>query len=169
MSRRRQVASPAPTQVWLLLPPCPSTRDPGRPQHPPDPKISLTSFLTYLPTANHYHTPLALPPKQTSHAPHRSPPHGTVLAPYLSSSYLEICLHPSPPVHPPHQSILPKYKPDHVIPLLKIQWLPIVPGSSPPTLPSLALQPHPPECRSQLHRSARQSLQRGAPLLPGSA
>lgn len=100
---------------------CPSARDLRRPHHPPDPgPLSLTSFLSCLPTAIHYHILLALPPKETSHPPHCSPSHDSILALYLSISHLETCLCPSPAICLPQQVILPKYKPDHVIPLLNI-------------------------------------------------
>lgn len=131
-----------------LVPP-PTMSLSQRPQQTPTSSRpqDLTHLFPHLPASIHYRIPLALAPKQTSHAPHCSPSHGAILAPYLSISHLEICLHPSPPVHPPHQVILPKYKPNHVIPLLNIQWLPGASGSSPPMLLSLALQPHFPKGR----------------------
>lgn len=80
-----------------------------RPQQAPSPArpqdLTLTSFLSCLPTAVHSHNLLALLPKQTSHAPLCCPSHDSISAPYLNTSPLEICLCPSPPICSPYRVI----------------------------------------------------------------
>lgn len=166
MARSRQVAFSPPTQLWFLLPDMSLGQRPQQAPSPARPQaVTLTSFLSSLPTAVHYHILLALPPKQTSLPPLCSPSHDSISAPYLSTSPLEPCLCASPPICPPHQVILPKYKPDHVILLLNIRLLPTASGSSPSTRPSLSLQPHSAKRGQWLSTLAKQFLQLGMPFL----